>query len=200
MTKGEGGVYTGVLTLPKGTRFAVKILKSTVDGTSGGDNSWSAVRYASVLNSDAAHDFGEFLDNLIPNGDFEDADAKWTPAECVVDVKDALKGEKCLSIGDTSPVSASSASFVIPPNEDMRLSFYMFSFWTAPRTARVEVKDVNTQSVLFEIMPSTEAASNWKVYSGTFKSGDSPVTAQVVASNSRASEPFYFDSISLVSM
>lgn len=38
MTKGEDGVYTGVLALPKGTRFELKILKSTVDGTSGGNN------------------------------------------------------------------------------------------------------------------------------------------------------------------
>lgn len=68
MTKGEDGLYTGVLTLPKGTRFDLKILKSTVEGTSGGSNVWSAVRYASVLNSDSSHDFGEFVDNLIPNG------------------------------------------------------------------------------------------------------------------------------------
>lgn len=75
MAKGEDGVYTGVLTLPKGTRFDLKILKSTVDGTSGGVNVWSEVRYKSVLNSDAAYDFGEFIDNLIPNGSFEDANA-----------------------------------------------------------------------------------------------------------------------------
>lgn len=83
MAKGEDGVYTGVLTLPKGTGFDLKILKSTVDGTSGGVNVWSAVRYKSVLNSDAAYDFGEFTDNLIPNGSFEDANVVWTPAECI---------------------------------------------------------------------------------------------------------------------
>lgn len=38
MTKGENGVYTGVLTLPKGTMFRLKVMKSTVDGTSGGTN------------------------------------------------------------------------------------------------------------------------------------------------------------------
>lgn len=75
MTKGEDGLYTGVLTLPKGTRFDLKILKSTVDGTSGENNVWSAAHYKSVLNSDASYDFGEFIDNLIPNGNFEDADA-----------------------------------------------------------------------------------------------------------------------------
>lgn len=93
MTKGEDGVYTGVLALPKGTGFDLKILKSTVDGTSGGDNVWSAVRYKSVPNSSAAYDFGEFIDNLIPNGNFEDADAVWTPAECVVADNSAFAGE-----------------------------------------------------------------------------------------------------------
>lgn len=76
MTKGEDGVYSGVLTLPKGTPFDIKILKSSVSGTSGENNVWSAVRYASVLNSDSAHDFGEFTDNLVPNGDFEEGDVK----------------------------------------------------------------------------------------------------------------------------
>jgi hypothetical protein len=85
MTKGENGMYTGVLTLPKGTKFDLKILKSTVDGTSGGNNVWSAVRYTSVLNSDSRHDFGEFADNLVPNGDFEEETAKWTPSSCIVE-------------------------------------------------------------------------------------------------------------------
>ena len=78
MTKGENGVYTGVLTLPKGSKFDIKILKSTVSTTSGGNNVWSAVRYASVLNASASHDFGEFTDNLIPNGNFDEGLAKWT--------------------------------------------------------------------------------------------------------------------------
>lgn len=76
MAKGEDDVYTGVLTLPKGTGFGLKILKSTVDGTSGGDDRWSATSYSSVLNSDAAYDFGEFIDNLIPNGSFEEGAVK----------------------------------------------------------------------------------------------------------------------------
>lgn len=71
MVKGANDVYTGELSLPKGTKFDIKILKSTVSTTSGGDNIWSAVRYVSTLNMPASHDFGEFTDNLIPNGDFE---------------------------------------------------------------------------------------------------------------------------------
>lgn len=66
MVKGDDDVYTGELSLPKGTQFDIKILKSTVTATSGGDNTWSAVRYRSTLYLPASHDFGEFTDNLIP--------------------------------------------------------------------------------------------------------------------------------------
>lgn len=83
MVKGANDVYAGELSLPKGTKFDIKILKSTVSTTSGGDNTWSAVRYASTLNRSASHDFGEFTDNLIPNGNFDEGQVKWTPAECV---------------------------------------------------------------------------------------------------------------------
>lgn len=67
MVKGDDGVYTGELSLPRGTEFDVKILKSTVSTTSGGDNTWSAIRYVSTLNKSASYDFGEFTDNLIPS-------------------------------------------------------------------------------------------------------------------------------------
>lgn len=49
-------------------RRGTKFVKSTVSTTSGGDNTWPAVRY---LNTSASHDFGEFTDNLIPNGNFD---------------------------------------------------------------------------------------------------------------------------------
>lgn len=75
MVRGEDGLYTGVLTLPKGTKFDLKILKNPTVG----QLIWSATRYASVLNSDGVYDFGEFTDNLVPNGSFEDGDVKWTP-------------------------------------------------------------------------------------------------------------------------
>lgn len=83
MVKGTNNVYTGELSLPKGTKFDIKILKSTVSTTSGGDNTWSAVRYASTLNASASHDFGEFTDNPIPNGNFDEGQVKWTPAEFI---------------------------------------------------------------------------------------------------------------------
>lgn len=198
MTKGEDGVYTGVLALPKGTAFDLKVLKSTVDGTSGGDNHWSAVRYKSVLNSSATYDFREFVDNLIPNGSFEDADAAWTPAECVFVHNSAFGGEKCLEVGAALPVSASSGAFVIPPNQDLKLSFYMYSGWTPPRTARVEVKDVNTHSVLSSASPSSQQREQWEAFSASFRSDGSPVTAQVVVTSVDSRVPIMFDSMSLV--
>lgn len=79
MVKGANDVYTGKLSIPKGTKFDIKILKSTVSTTSGGDNTWSAVRYASTLNRSASYDFGGFSDNLIPNGNFDEGRVKWTP-------------------------------------------------------------------------------------------------------------------------
>lgn len=50
-------MYTGVLTLPKGTMFRLKVMKSTVESTSGGVNVWSATSYSGVLNSHGAYDF-----------------------------------------------------------------------------------------------------------------------------------------------
>jgi hypothetical protein len=76
MVKGANDVYTGELLLTRDTKFDIKILKSTVSTTSGGDNTWSAVRYASTLNKSASHDFGEFTDNLIPNGNFDEGKVK----------------------------------------------------------------------------------------------------------------------------
>ena len=75
MVEGDDGVWIGDLSLPKGTKFDIKILKSTVSETSGGDNAWSAVRYASMLNTSTSHGFGEFADNLVTNGDFEEGKA-----------------------------------------------------------------------------------------------------------------------------
>lgn len=76
MVKGANDVYAGELSIPKGTKFDIKILKSTVSTTSGGDNTWSAVRYASTLNMSTSYDFGEFTDNLIPNGNFDEGPVK----------------------------------------------------------------------------------------------------------------------------
>lgn len=67
MVKDENNVWSGELSLLMGTKFDIKILKSTVSTTSGGNNTWSAVRYVNTLNKCASYDFGEFTDNLIPS-------------------------------------------------------------------------------------------------------------------------------------
>ncbi|WAX08656.1 hypothetical protein BP677P4_00015 [Bifidobacterium phage BP677P4] len=193
MTKGEDGLYTGVLTLPKGTRFDLKILKNPAAGTL----IWSATRYASVLNSDGVYDFGEFVDNLVPNGNFEEGVAKWTPPESIIERDYAHEGGHCLVVGDRFSNSVSSDMFVIPPNQALRYSTYIRT-WTANRLARVVIKDVGTQSVLFESLLKPQSANQWIAVSGTFKSGSSPVMAQVVCT-SVDKVGSIFDSMSIVS-
>lgn len=196
MTEGEDGVYTGVLTLPKGTMFRLKVMKSTVDGTSGGVNVWNATSYSSVLNSDAHHDFGEFDNNLIPNGDFKEGAVKWTPSDCIIKRDYAIGGGYFLGVGDQYPSSATSDTFVIPPNQDLRLSGYMYG-WELDGAGIIEIKDVDTQSVLFKTALSTKNIYNWEAFSGTFKTGSSPVAAQVVLTNIGANA-HGFDNMSLV--
>lgn len=106
MVKGANDVYTGELSLPKGTKFDIKILKSTVSTTSGGDNTWSAVRYESTLNTSTSHDFGEFTDNLIPNGNFDEGQVKWTPAEAIKEVNTPQSGKNVLWLGGNSDITS----------------------------------------------------------------------------------------------
>lgn len=104
MVKGDDDVYTGELSLPKGTKFDIKILRSTVSETSGGDNTWSAVRYASTLNMPASHDFGEFIDNLIPNGNFDEEPVKWTPSSAIRFNGDAVSKPKAAILQQSESV------------------------------------------------------------------------------------------------
>lgn len=196
MTKGENGVYTGVLTMPKGTIFRMKIMKSTVDGTSGGKNVWSATSYSSVLNSDGRYDFGEFTNNLVPNGSFEEGAVKWTPSDCIINGDSTLDGKYLLIIGSQHPNNATSDTFVIPPNQDLKLSGYMYS-WDSDGSSIVEIKDADTQSVLFKTVLSVKETRTWEAFSGTFKTGSSPVAAQVVCTSVGA-HAHGFDSMSLV--
>lgn len=117
MVEGEDDIYTGELSLPKGTKFDIKILKSTVSETSGGDNSWSAVRYASTLNLSASHDFGEFTDNLIPNGNFDEGNVKWTPAGLISGHDSANSKPNVMRIPESKSVT--SDVFVIPPSQTL---------------------------------------------------------------------------------
>lgn len=193
MTKGEDGLYTGILTLPKGTRFDLKILKNPTVG----QLIWSATRYAGVMNSDGAYDFREFTDNLVPNGNFEGGEARWVPSDCIVERAYAHEGGHLLAVGDQFSNSVTSDTFVIPPNQNLRYSTYIRT-WTGNRLANVTIKDVDTQSVLFEAPIRPQSANQWIAFSGTFKTGGSPVTAQVVCT-SVDKVAFVFDSMSLVS-
>lgn len=196
MTKGEDGVYTGVLTMPKGTMFRLKVMKSTVESTSGGVNVWSATSYSSVLNSHGAYDFGEFTNNLIPNGSFEEGAVKWTPSECIIQRDYAINGGYFLGIGDQYPDASTSDTFVIPPNQDLRLSGYLYG-WHVDGAVIIEIKDVDTQSVLLKTVLSTKKTYAWEAFSETLKIGGSPATAQVVCTNVGVSA-HGLDSMSLV--
>lgn len=81
--KGADDVYTGGPSLPKGAESDIGILKSTASTTGGGDGTRSAARYAGTSNTSASHDFGEFADDPIPNGDFDEGQVRRTPAEAV---------------------------------------------------------------------------------------------------------------------
>lgn len=190
MTKGEDGLYTGVLTLPKGTRFDLKILKNPAAGTL----IWSATRYASVLNSDGSYDFGEFTDNLVPNGGFEGVKAQWTPANSIVARDNAHGGGHILAVS-SRPVY--SDTFVIPPNQNLRCSYYVRSS-VGGKYVSIEVKDVDTQAVLFEKHQNPKLSFDSIPASGEFKTGGSPVRACVVCT-SYDGTTFGFDDIAIVS-
>lgn len=145
MVKGEDDVYAGELSLPKGTKFDIKILKSTVSTTSGGDNTWSAVRYESILNMSTSHGFGEFTDNLIPSGNFDEGQVKWTPAEAIKEVSTPQSGKNALSLGgDSGIASCSSDVSTIPPGQALRFGGHMLTHHP-PIEGGVEMKTVAPQ-------------------------------------------------------
>lgn len=76
----------------------------------------------------------------------------------------------------------------------------MHSSWTPPRSARVEVKDVNTHSGLFSTSPSSQQKEQWEASSAAFRSDGSPVTAQVVVTTVDPGVPIMFDDMPPVSM
>lgn len=204
MTKGEDGVWVGELSLPKGTEFDIKILKSTVSTTSGGDNKWSATRYESVLNMSASYDFGEFTDNLIPNGDFEEGQVKWTPAECVrLNTSAVVSGKNILAVGGKFHASCASDVFVVPPNQTLRLTGYLHTWKDGP-SGVVTMKVVTPQQqTLFELSNDGTYTQDWSQFSKTFKTADVPTECQIVLSGDVGDGDWtyaaFFDSLSLVS-
>lgn len=206
MVKDENNVWTGKLTLPKGTKFDIKILKSTVSTTSGGDNTWSAVRYASTLNMSASHDFGEFTDNLIPNGNFDEGRVKWTPPEAI-----RLGGgiylqtsPNALRLGGKSGItSCSSDVFTIPPGQKLRLSGYVINFKPSVEgTVAMEIVSPQQQT-LVEFSVKAEADNSYRQFSKTFESLDVPIDCRITLSNAAVGWDDLlvgFDSLSLVSV
>lgn len=200
MVKGDNDVYTGELSLPEGTEFDIKILKSTVSTTSGGDNTWSAVRYASTLDKSASHDFGEFTDNLIPNGNFDEGPVKWTPADAFKTSSPIDSKPWSLRVGgDLGFSSCSSDVFTIPPGQTLRLSGYTFFTPTIAGSVVGTMKVVAPQQqTLFEFEP--EAGIEFHQFSKTFKSLDVPMDCQITLSNTDSNHKAGFDSLYLVSV
>ena len=204
MTKGDDDVWTGKLSLPNGTKFDIKILKSTVSTTSGGDNAWSAVRYASILNKSASYDFGEFTDNLIPNGSFDEGRVKWTPAECISPRDNsALSAPGALTVGGDKPPSCTSDVFTIPPNQTLRFTCYVRN-WIDGRIGVVTMKVVTPQQqTLFELSNDGSLTKGWIQFSKTFKTDAVPTECQIVISSDSIGDTWkhrvFFDSLSLVS-
>ena len=194
MVKGANDVYTGELSLPKGTKFDIRILKAD-----GGENTWSAARYASTLNTSTSHGFGEFTDNLIPNSNFDEGQVRWTPAECASSKEGtpAVSKPGVLCVGGSDfPTSCVSDVFVLPPNQTLRLTGYVRTF-DGVATMKVVTPQ---QQILFELSNDGDHKGNWTPFSRTFKTGDVPMECQIVLSNKITTDVWAeFDSLSLVS-
>lgn len=205
MVKDDNDVWTGTLTLPKGTKFEIQVAKSTVSGTSGGVNKWSATRYKSILNMPASYDFGEFTTNLIPNGNFDEGQVKWTPAEAITENANANSAPNLLQLGGTSGItSCSSDVFTIPPGQTLRLSGYVNTINEAAEGV-VEMKVVTPQHqtlLEFSVKGLTGSSSEYVQFSKTFKSWDVPIECRIVLSNVAVGnwKRAFFDTLSLVSV
>lgn len=206
MVKGVNNVWTGKLTLPKGTKFEIQTMKSSVSTTSGGVNEWSATRYKSVLNKSASYDFGEFTTNLIPNGDFDEGQVKWTPAGAI-----RLGGgvftqtsPNALRLGGKSGItSCSSDVFTIPPGQRLRLSGYVTNSNSSVEST-VAMKVVSPQQqTLVEFGVKAKADNSYHQFSKLFESFDVPVDCRITLSNAAVGRDDLlvgFDSLSLVSV
>lgn len=193
MVKGANDVYTGELSLPKGTKFDIKILKSTVSTPYGGDNTWSAVRYASILNTSTSHDFGEFIENLIPNGNFEKGNVNWDPPSIVK--RDYANSEPYVNTVFHKSVSD---VFAVPANQSLRLAGYVYHFDDAGGIPTVIVESVEPQQrTLLKLNPVLGEMKSWHQFSGWFKSGDTPMKCRIMITTD-GDGAMAFDTLSLV--
>ena len=197
MGKGEDDGYTGELSLPKGTKFDIKILKSTVSETSGGDNTWSAVKYASTLNLSASHDFGEFADNLIPNGNFDEGKVKWTPADIISEHDRTISKPNVMRLAESTSVI--SDVFVIPPSQTLRLTGYCFGL-NAGKSGTLLIQVISPQQeVLSEFKCVVDSTDTWSSFSRTFTTDGIPLECSVKLTNNDPQSVLLFKSLSLVS-
>lgn len=195
MVKGANDVYTGELSLPKGTKFDIRILKSTVSTTSGGDNTWYAVKYASALNASASHDFGEFTDNLIPNGAFEKGTVNWDPSSQIGE-RDYAHSKPYVNTVFKKSVSD---VFTVPANQSLQLTGYVYHFDDNGGTPTFTVESVEPQQrTLLKINPVLGEMKSWSQFSGSFKSGDTPMKCRIMITTT-GDGAMAFDSLSLVS-
>lgn len=195
MVKGDNDVYTGELSLPKGTEFDIKILKSTVSTTSGGDNAWSAVRYASTLNTFASYGFGEFTDNLIPNGAFEKGKVGWDPSSQIGE-RDYAHSKPYVNAVYRKSVSD---VFAVPANQSLQLTGYVYHFDDTGGIPTFTVESVEPQQrTLLKFNPVLGEIHSWRQFSGSFKSGDTPMKCRITITVT-GTGAMAFDSLSLVS-
>lgn len=143
----------------------------------------------------ASHDFGEFTDNLVPNGDFDEGQVKWTPTSSIIN-RDYAESTPYLML-----MKCVSDVFTVPANQHLAFSGYARNADTvAVGTATIAVESVEPhQQTLFEIdlRGGTDA---WAPFSGSFNSGDVPTKCRVVATAVGTGSRKCFDSLSLVSM
>ena len=197
MVKDKNDVWTGKLTLPKGTKFEIQVMKSTVSTTSGGINKWSATRYKSTLNMTASYDFGEFTGNLVPNGDFDEGQVKWTPASGIID-RDYAKSQPSIMVVERDSKCVSDV-FAVPANQNLVFSGYARNADTTIGTVTIAVESVEPQQRTLLEIDLQGGANTLEPFSRSFNSGDTPTKCRVVITAVGEGSRKSFDSLSLVS-
>lgn len=195
MVKGANDVYTGELSLPKGTKFDIKILKSTSSSTSGGTNTWSAFKYASTLNPSTSYDFGEFTDNFI-NGNLDKGQVGWTPDTVIKKNDMANTPPNVIELSEGESVL--SDVFTIPPNQDVRFTGYCTSVL---EKGLVSVLFVSPQNeILFDVGTVPPSSGVWKPFRKSFQPLETPLNARIKLVNNKPGATVLFDSMALVSL
>lgn len=194
MVKGANDVYTGELSLPKGTKFDIRILKSTSSATSGGVSTWSATKYASTLNTSTSYDFGEFADNLI-NGNLDKGQVGWTPDTVIKKNDMANTPPNVIELSEGE--SALSDVFTIPPNQFIQFTGYCTSVL---EKSLVSVQFVSPQNeILYDVGTVQPTSGVWKPFRKSFQPFETPLNARIKLVNNKPGATVLFDTMALVS-